>query len=181
MRLSFSKAKTPLFGPAREPAGKVPLGATRRGKPVYASGAESGGYDDQDHYDAARFHAQAHVYHDARTEGHREAGDGDENWRRSEQHHGESARHGKLAEHHMGLVRHHMVAGGHADEAELDAHRGQPRVKNFRPMGAKAREASKKHLAGRTHHDHPGGVTESDKAAYGKFTAEGKRPDDDDD
>ena len=155
-----------LFAPARDPDGAHVLGKTRRKKHVYASGAETGGYNDDDHADAARFHAAAHEYHDDRARHHGQARDGDEDWRRAETHHGEHERHAKLAEHHLGLVRDHLVAAGRGGEVRLSLQAGLPTLSPLAAFPREERDKARKALAARTHHGHPGGLTDQDRAHY---------------
>lgn len=165
--------KRRLFADPKDPDGQHELGKTRRGKPVYLSGAEAGGYNDEDHLDAATFHARAHEHHDRQAGVHRTARDGDDDWQRAETHHEEHERHARLAEHHLDRVREHLTAAGRGGAAMLDATDGAPRLGEVVPFTDQDRAEAKAALAKRTHHDHPGGVTDHDRATYGRFT-EGK-------
>jgi hypothetical protein len=78
--------------------GKV-VGHTRSGKPIYASGARTASYSEDDHLDAARLHLQKHEHHDVRAGAFREEG-----------RHGESQRHTALASHHLERLRQHLRA-----------------------------------------------------------------------
>ncbi len=157
------------LGTPAEPAGKVPLGKTRAGRPVFASGAESDGYSDDDHQDAAHLHAAATAHHEQLAAAHRKVAAKDDDWRRAEEHEKAADRHEALATHHFRTVRTHLVAGGHGGEAGLDVKDGAATLGAVKPHGGRSRSQAKKTLAARTHHDHPGGVTEADKAAYAKF------------
>ncbi len=165
----FGKAFT--FKPA-EPAGKIALGKTRAGKAVFASGAESGGYSDADHQDAAHVHAAATAHHEHLATAHRTSADGGgDDWKLSEAHHKAAESHDALAKHHFGLVRQHLVAGGHGGEVALELQGKTPKLGMMRRHPSAARKAAQDALAKRTHHDHPGGVTDADKAAYARFPA----------
>jgi hypothetical protein len=178
--LLFRKGK--LFVPPPSPHGHVALGKTRSGKSVYASGAESEKYDDEDHLDAARFHALAHEHHDVRAETHGEASGRDEDWRRSETHHQDHERHRKLADHHLDLIRHHLTAGGRAGAVKLGVGKdGKPVLSTATPADEKTRQGSREWLRKRTNHDHPGGVGDADRAAYGAFSLEDRDDGDPDD
>lgn len=158
--LIFAKGRFPK--PAGE-RGKVQLGKTKKGKAVWASGAEAHDYDDDDHADAARLHAKASAYHDDRARGHREAADGDGDWRRGETHEADHDRHRKLAEHHFDRTRDHLMAGGHAEEADFDG----ATVGKRRPLPDARRKKALGDMKKRTHNDHPGGVDDADRGAYG--------------
>lgn len=149
-------------GPA---AGEHVLGKTKRGRPVYASGAESGGYNDADHADAAELHARATAYHEKQAGAHGQMRDTDRDWKRSEEHHGESERHGKLRDHHFERTREHLIAGGRAEEADFDG----KELTNRRPMDAKRVAKTKAEMAKRTQHSHPGGHNEADVAEYASY------------
>ena len=131
---------------------------------MYASGAEAGRYSDEDHADAAALHARATAYHESQAASHGKMRDEDRDWKRSEEHHGESDRHGKLRDHHFERTRDHLIAAGHAEEAEFD---GKEFV-NRRPVDAKRRAKVKAELAKRTQHAHPGGTNEADMAEYAR-------------
>jgi hypothetical protein len=155
--------------PAREPEGKVVLGKTKRGKPVYASGAEATKYSDRDHAEAAVFHVQAHAHHAKQARVHGESAEGgDGHWTRSEEHHRDGERHGKLADHHEELARHHLSAAGLSETLEVDLS-GPDAAVAKKPGTPQAQREAKQALAGRSHHDHPGGLSDQDRDAYAKL------------
>lgn len=162
--------KKKRFAPAGEGAGKIGLGKTITGKPVWASGAESGEYDDDDHGSAAHQHAKVSVYHRGRSAHHASAGEGDEKWQRGEAHHADAETHRRLSEHHETLMRHHLTAGGKSGSARLEmGEGGQPTISPVRPDTPADKARARKTLAKRTHHSHPGGVTDQDRAVYRKL------------
>lgn len=176
MRIAFvgstilcKAVRTPLFAKRPDPAGQHELGKTRRGKPVYASGAETEGYNPDDHQDAARLHHRAHLYHEARAGDHEAIAGKDDEWRRAEVHHAEHGRHGALAEHHHAMARDHLLAGKHGGEVKLHLGGTKPRAAALAPHPAAEVAAAKRRLAQRSHHDHPGGLEERDKGAYARI------------
>jgi hypothetical protein len=167
------------FAAPPEPAGQIELGKTKRGKPVFASGAESGGYNDADHADAAQLHAMAHLHHDQKAGAHGRSSTDDDDWRRAEQHRGERDRHASLADHHLDLVAQHLTAAGRASEAALTVDGGAPGLGTATPSDEAGRKKAREALGARTQHDHPGGVSEADRAAYRAFgEADGAGTDD---
>jgi hypothetical protein len=158
----------PAPPPSREDQGKHVLGHTTSKKPVYASGADGAGYSDDEHQEAARLHAAAHLHHTQTAEKLRAGADADDDWQRSEGQHQRAAAHDKLAEHHHALVRDHLIAGGHGGRQEMgwDEKRGSPKLGKVVPHGAKERAEAKERLKTRAHAEHPGGTSDVDRQAY---------------
>jgi len=165
----FAKSSR-MFPKPPEGAGACELGKTAGGKAVWASGAETKGFQERDHVDAAKLHALAMAHHDGHAQSHGEAGKSDDDWRRADQHDAEADRHGKLSEHHLDLVRDHLLAAGRGQSAALDFGDDGPALGAAGPADEQAVTDAKTRLEGRTHHDHPGGLTEADRAAYAAFT-----------
>ena len=150
--------------------GETVLGLAGKGKkPVYASGADCKGYDDDDHHDAARLHHKAFTYHDELAKQHREMAEKDQDWKRSEEHHGEADRHEQLAEHHHGTSRDHLIAGGHGGSVEIGA---DGKAGELTPHDDDARAQAREGLDGRDHHAHPGGVGDRDRESYAGFAGD---------
>lgn len=148
--------------------GEHVLGKTKSGKAIYASGAETGDYDDQDHQDAAARHAAAHRRHQTLAELHGKVAEKDDDWQRSETHHADTARHKALADHHLELARDHLIAGGHGGSQQLGLDKdGKPTTSDLTPYTDEERQAARDALGRRTHHGHPGGLTDRDRQAYG--------------
>lgn len=164
------KGKTPpllRFAPPPEADGQHPLGTTRRGKPIHASGAEAKGYNPDDHQDAAALHHKVAVHHEARAEAHRTASAEDlDSWQRAEMHHQESERHGKLATHHRDVARDHLIAGGHGGTQAMALKDGALQPGALVPHGVDEQQAARERLGKRTHWSHPGGMTPRDRQAY---------------
>lgn len=135
------------LGTGTEP-GATCLGKTQSAKDVTVSGADCRGYTDQDHRDAARLHAQAHVYHDTRAYAYRRHGEVEEDLEKAAALFREADRHGTLAIHHHGRMDAHLAV--------------------FR--AAAERHGARQVLSYRTFQMYPGGLTEQDQAAYAGFT-----------
>ena len=156
-----------------EGRGKVLLHTTKRGRPVYASGAESDGYTDDDHAEAGAVHAKVHAHHEIRATLHTHARDGDDDWRRSEEHHAESERHRGLADHHHELARHHLTVAGRGASVGLGMDQaGKPSLSDVQPFSERERLESRRALKKRTHHDHPGTCAPQDRQAYQDLLAQ---------
>jgi len=149
------------------------LGKTRSGKPVHVAGADTKAYGDADHVDAAALHLRASAYHKVKHAMHRQAADGDDDWRRSEGHHDDAEHHGKLAEHHEDLARLHLTAAGKAGAAPLHEKGGRMELGDVTPASDDERKAARDELAKRTAHGLPAALRDSDRAAYAKL-GEGK-------
>lgn len=158
--------KGKLFAPPQPPTGQHSLGKTKSGKHVFLSGAETDKFDDADHQDAATLHRRVHEYHSEAATAHGTIADTAHQWKVSEEHHRERARHQRLADHHHDVMRDHLIAGGHGGSLELNVDGKAPRVSKLTPHSAKERADAVKRLAVRDHHSHPGSVMERDKAAY---------------
>jgi hypothetical protein len=193
MKLFFSRALVagkldprtpparPLIFKAREVPEKPQLtgdGATevhrtRSGKPIFAGGHDVGKYDDDDHVDAGTAHHRLAEHHDEQQGHHREIAGKDEDWKRAELHDQEADRHGKLSEHHAGLARQHLTAAGRGAGAELETGEdGAPRIGASAPLTDKERQEAREGLGRRTHHQHPGGLQDADRAAYRKHAGQ---------
>jgi len=163
--------KAAPFAKPAPPAGQHTLGKTKSGKPVFASGAESAKFSDDDHHDAARLHHGAGKHHAARAGDHHASAEKDDDWRRSESSHTDADRHRKLAEHHDTVAEDHLVAAGRGSHAQLVMRGGKPVITAPTPAGGKEQTDAKKRLAARSHHDHPGGTDDRDTAAYAALEA----------
>lgn len=173
LRATALKARL-VFAKPPDPSGAHTLGKTKRGKKVFASGGESHEFNDQDHHDAARLHHAAHLYHHERAKDHGAIAEKDDDWQRSEIHHGEHGRHKALADHHADLVQDHLIAGGHGGETTFGFEGDKPTLGEVAPHSEAARRAAKKRLLARTHHSHPGGANDRDRIAYGDLAAREK-------
>lgn len=131
-----------------EEAGATRLGTTQGGKDVTVSGADCRGYTDQDHHDAARLHAQAHVHHDSQAYAHRRHAEVSDDPARTEALYQEADRHAALAAHHRGRLEEHMAVASHAQ----------------------ARKSARETIGYRTFAMYPGGLTDADRQHYGTFT-----------
>lgn len=158
--------KGKLFAPPTPPVGGHRLGKTRGGKDVYLSGAEADDFSDDDHQDAAAIHHRAHRFHATAADEHGKIADTHKAWKVSEEHHGERARHQRLADHHHDVVRDHLLAGGHGGSLELNVLGKTPKVSKVTPHSAKERSEAVKRLKARDRHAHPGNVMKRDRTAY---------------
>lgn len=168
-----AKAPGPTFVKPKESLdGETTLGKTDSGKPVYASGAEAGKYSPKEHGDAARLHMAAHRHHETQSGEHAgKAGGKAKDWRIAEGHEKDKERHGALADHHHEVARNHLAAAGHGSSVGLGYVGGRLQLGVSKPHGKEEQAGAKKFFEKRTHRDHPGGLTDRDRAAYRQGSA----------
>jgi hypothetical protein len=142
------------------------LGQTRSKKPVFASGAEAGGFSKDEHAEAGRLHLQAHAHHDARATEHEKKAKGEKDWRVAEAHQRDAEHHSKLSDHHFDRAREHLQAAGRGSSIGLHHAGGNLVLGVKKPSDPKEQEEAKQAIAKRTHADHPGGIGQADKTAY---------------
>ena len=110
-------------------------------------------------------HVEIDYTHEKQAAAHGKMRDTDRDWKRSEEHHGETDRHGKLRDHHFERTREHLIAAGRGEEADFDG----TNLTNRRPMDAKHVSKVKEEMRKRTQHSHPGGTNEADVAEYASY------------
>lgn len=166
-----------MFPKPTPPAGEHELGTTATGKTVHVSGANAADFDDDEHREAATLHRRAHRYHATAAAQHGAiATKPGQNWKVSEEHHREQARHTALAEHHVAAAQDHLIAGGHGGRVQLDVRGKTPVVSKLKPHTPQDRAAARRRLAARTHHQVPAAVMARDKAAYAALNPPAKDP-----